>query len=155
MRSFQFNLQKLLNLRIKEEELAAAELKAALVVVHGIEDELEHIKVQRRGAEEALLKARSEPSMDIFRILRFEEGMALLAVETRKARKRLMEAQKKADEVREKYRLARQAREGLERIREKQHKRYMLKIKAEEQKLLDEVAVTRFMQHQGREKLSV
>jgi flagellar FliJ protein len=155
MKRFAFNLQKLLALRIKEEEQAGAELKAALAVVHGIEDELEDLRQKRGEAEAALLAERRKPSMNVFRILVLEEGGARLFGESERTRARLKEARRKADAVREKYREAKRNRECLERIRERKYKRYMLRIKAEEQKRLDEVAVTRFMQRDRREKLGV
>lgn len=155
MKRFYFNLQKLLNLRIKEEEQVGAELKAAINVVHGIEDELKDLKTRHEDARAAILAEKRKSNMDVFRILVFEEGVGRLKRESQKAKQRLEEAKKAADEVRERYTEAKQNRECLERIRERQYKRYMLRLKAEEQKRLDEVAVTRFMRRDRREKMGV
>lgn len=146
MKKFRFRLEKVLNLRLKEEEQMRAAFKSAVAQVIRVEQELAGLDAGREEAETLLLRERSRPAMQVLRILLLEEGLVRLALERRKAEMRLEAARTAAERMRLRLQRARRNREQLERIRTRHRKRYEAGMLAEERKTLDEVAVGRYLQ---------
>jgi flagellar FliJ protein len=151
MRRFRFNLEKILSLRIIEEEQVRAEFKSALAAVAGIEGEIANMEGCRRDAEGVLREVRGQTPMDVRGILVYEAGLGRLAVEIQRARGKLKAAEEAAEEVRARLEEATRKRESLEKMKSKHRKRYEADANAEERKALDEVAVTRFLRQDGNE----
>ena len=145
MKRFRFRLEKVLALRVREEDLVKNEFKTALNDVRLAEADLS--RVLRRIAEGAeLIRAeRSRAALDIRRLLLLEEGQRRVALLEEPARNRLKAAERRAEQVRKRLEEARRDRRRLESVETKHRRRHEADARAEEQRGLDEVAVTRFM----------
>jgi flagellar export protein FliJ len=145
MRRFRFNLEKILDLRAKEEEQIRGEFKAAMAQVRAIEEEMEILENLRRETERDLLKERCQSTMKVARILVYEQGLARLVQEKDRSRQRLVAAEEAAERIRVRLNEAKRRHESLEKMKSRHRRRYDAAVRTEERKTLDEVAVNRFV----------
>jgi flagellar export protein FliJ len=146
MKRFRFRLEKVLNLKILEEEQVKVALKAALLEVRRHEDRLDLVAARIREGLEVLAEERTKPSLDLPRLLMLEQGLDRLAGEEKRVKRLLEAAQRAADRVREELKKVRMNRMRLEVIEKKHRARHEADRRAEERKVIDESAVVRFMQ---------
>lgn len=151
MKRFRFRLEKILQLRIREEEEALSGFRAAMAKVRAVEREMERIEAARRETEEALFAERKKTNLDVSLNLIFQAGLERLAGELLRARERLAQEQQAADQEREFYRFAKLKREQLERVKDRHRRRHEASGRAEEMKGLDEAAKVRFLQNSAGE----
>jgi len=147
MKRFRFRLEKVLNLRAREEDLVKVELKNALIIVKRCENDLQNVENSIREGIEMILKERSRMTLDLPKILLFEHGLDQLVKEKTWVEKLLLAAKQTADEVRDRLMEAALKRKKLEIIENKHKGRHEALVRAEERKILDEVAVVRFTQN--------
>lgn len=146
MRRFRFSLDRVLNLRRREEEAVRNELRAALAVHRALEKERDDLRARRASCEEGMRAERRRAAMDVPLILLLQEERVRLAAALEAVGERIARARAEADRVRERYRAARVRREQLERLKERHRQRHAAAVRAEEMKAINEVAVGRFLQ---------
>lgn len=148
MRRFRFSLEKILSLRLREEEQVKSAWKSALAIVNAIEGERREQERIRRDGFRALLMERSAGSMNVQKILVLEAGMDRLVEEIGRTQSRLKDARIAAEQARLLFAEAKRNRERIEKIKERHRRRYEARMRLEEMKGLDEVAKVRFLQKQ-------
>ncbi len=136
MRRFQFRLEKILNLRKYRER----EWEQKLAVISGICLELENrIQMLNMEKQRVAFKYSVEKGVDVSTLisrelytLRIDKGIEELADELKKRREEL-------EEVRKKYLEISKERKVLEKLKERQEKRYYEEQKLEEIKIIDDL----------------
>ena len=151
MKRFQFRLDKILVLRMNEEEQALSVFKTALSRVNAVEQEMASLVASRGEIEDALFGERRKSQLDVQLILILQAGLERNVQDIMHTQHRLDEARKAAESEREKYRLAKLKREQLEKVEERHRIRHEGDVRAEEMKGLDEVAAVRFLKNRTDE----
>ncbi|HHX74340.1 MAG TPA: flagellar export protein FliJ [Firmicutes bacterium] len=141
---YTFSLQKVLEYRKKQEELAQLRLAGAL-------KERDHARQVMEQVQDALSRCQEEytglqaPEVDLPRLLMASELAGVLADRLSHSRQELQE--KEAGLRREQHRTekAMQDRKIIDRLREKAEQQYLQQEQRKEQRQLDELAQTVFL----------
>lgn len=142
MKPFRFTLEAVRTLR-KRQEQEAMEAYAAAVATR--QKALEGLREAERECEAAWAmsrerKAGGAPAAHLSQV----EDYCRLAEEFKKCcAEMVVEAQRKTDLALEKLLAARQAREAVDKFRQRQRDRYKRELAREEQKVLDEIGQQR------------
>jgi flagellar FliJ protein len=141
MKAFHFRLQTNLNLSIGQEKMAQEELQKAMHHREQLVNELNYALDRLHNEQENIrnMIANAEP---FARLILVKEYIPVLVAMINDLQDRLNQA----EEIVEKRRLVllerKRETQVLERLKEKEWKRYLHELQLEEQKLIDEVAVT-------------
>ncbi len=142
MRRFVWRLQRVLDVRIKQEQVKRTEL---FCVIQALAEKRTELLLREQTLQEALSSVGAENSAQRLG----EQEMALRYAAVNDEQIRLVREMIRGLEVRQKEKLAellavRQSREALERLREETRQRFMQEQETLEQKESDERAVIAF-----------
>ena len=145
MRKYTWRLQRVLDVKVKQEEARRAEL---LAVTHRLLAARQAVIVQQATMRRILLElSRKEPAARIAEQPTVVKHMAFSDEKLKALKKRMdeieLERRKRAEELME----ARKSRKAMEKLREKSKAEYLRRVNAVEQKELDELAGTRFVRN--------
>jgi flagellar FliJ protein len=138
MRSFQFRLQSILDLRIHQEDQRRLELGAATTRRERIRQEISERETRRR---QVLATRPDGVSADDIAWRTASEAYALrLETEVKRLQEQLRDAETERAAAAERYREAKQKADVLTKLRERRETTHHDEIKREEQHRLDEAS---------------
>jgi flagellar FliJ protein len=149
MKSFQFRLQKYLDLKRQEEKmcrLLLAEAQAAY------DRELERLKQvgERIAALTGYGRQMRSQRLEVGQLVLLETFLTTLAEERERQAGMVAAALERLDETRESYLAVQRERKLLERVRDSRWHNYYQELLSEEQKELDEIGTIGFHRAGGR-----
>jgi flagellar FliJ protein len=136
VKRFVFKLEKILQLRKYEEQEAKIELGRAIGALTAIETQIRSLAEERSRTAAAQFSPSNSAAMIrqyMFYLLRLDSRKEELL-------KDAALAEQKAEEAREVFKTAFQNRQILDKLKEKKEKEYKEAQKAEENKMLDDIA---------------
>ncbi len=142
MKKFEFNLQKLLEIREKKEELQKLKLAKASGEYHLEVNKVEKIKDNVKNYKSKLTKEKNI-SVENLRLLDYISSNAEKAIKNLEPV--IEEKRKKMEREIEIYNSLRRERKVVEILKEKKYNQYMEELNKEEQKLVDEMAKNTYL----------
>ncbi len=146
MKKFQFNLQKLLEVREKKEELQKVNLAKASGEYQVELNKVESIRNNVKSYKNSLLKGKNF-SIDNLRILDYISTNAEKAIKNLEPV--IEEKRKKMEKEIEIYNQLRKERKVVELIKEKKYKNYLEELDKEEQKDIDEIGKNTYIKNKA------
>ena len=142
MKPFSFRLDSLLNYRNYLEKRAQRNLVNAINEYIGLEREIERLSKKRVEVAEKCskesVKGMDIPKYDVYRffIQKVTDDLAKISMSLEKAEEKIKEkkAALKGESIKKK---------ALETLKDLRRKKYMFRLKSEEQKTLDELVITK------------
>jgi flagellar FliJ protein len=136
MKAFRFSLEKILKLRTYREQEAKIDLGRAIAVLSEIENRIKAVAEDRhRAATE-----RFAPDNDALKMLYYENYISRLDQERDKLLEEAARAELVVEEKRNDYLEASRERKVLDKLKEKQEKKYRKEVFAGETKDLDDIS---------------
>ncbi len=145
---FQFSLQRVLELRERLEEQAAQELGHLQSLEIDARRTLA-LQDSQRGQQLSAWREISQGVLDIGELETYQRYLELLDQEIDQQRALVQELAASVRQQTEKYLAARRKREMLEKLKEKEYAEYHRELLGKEQRELDDIAATRFMQREA------
>ena len=145
---FQFSLQKVLELRERMEEQAAAELGR----LQSLETEARKrlaLQEDQRGQKLSAWREISQGALDIGELETYQRYLGMLDQNIVQQRALVHELEVSVEEQTNEFLAARRKREMLEKLKEKEYAQYHRELLSKEQRELDDIAATRFMQKEA------
>jgi flagellar FliJ protein len=139
MKKFVFKLEKILRLRQYEEQEAKIELGRAIGLLSGLEGQIRSLAEERSRAAGAQFSPSNSAAMIqqyTYYLLRLDNTKDVLL-------KDAALAEQKVEEAREVFLEASRNRKVLDKLKEKKEKEYKDACGAEENKMIDDIAVRR------------
>lgn len=135
MEGFEFKLDKVLKIRNLREEMARNDFAQANQQVRKTRDHLENIKEEQKELYDFLRQeAKSlETSVQARSYLQFNRG------KMNQVKDKLIDRRKEASRCQQKFIDKRKKRQVLEKLKEKEYKRFQKEFFRNEQKVLDEI----------------
>lgn len=149
MARFQFRLQGLLNLRRMEEDRAKSAFLLGLKNYRLQEEAIEKL-VRRREEAKERCREISRGEIDIELILRSHRYINILFQQIAEEREKLASLRPPLEEARAAHRKAAMRRRAMEKIRERDWKKFLREEERKEQRELDEMGQVRF-QHSRKD----
>ncbi|MCX7821606.1 MAG: flagellar export protein FliJ [Brevinematales bacterium] len=146
MKKFQFNLQKLLEIREKKEELQKVKLAKASGEYQVEVNKVENIKNNVKNYKNSILKGESF-SIENLRMLDYISTNAEKAIKNLEPV--IEEKRKKMEREIEIYNQLRKEKKIVELIKEKKYKQYLEETGKEEQKIIDEIGKNTYMKNKA------
>ena len=146
--TFKFSLQKILDLRARLEQEAAAELSRAQKLLHEAEILLQAQK-SRREAHIQSWRENIQGQLDMAGLRLYQLSIAAIDERINRQTEVLNECQELVEKNRKDYLAARRRRKVLEKHKEKELVRFREEALRNEQKELDDVAGTRFARQEA------
>lgn len=140
MKSFRFSLQRVLDVRVLQEERQQRALAAARAKADAVDAELEEARSRRAAA---VKEDGSRPGVDPWLLELAWRRRTRLSGQVRKLADELSEARRIEDEERQALIVRHKERRVLERLAEKQRREHERERLRREQALLDEAAAQR------------
>ncbi|MZP30535.1 flagellar export protein FliJ [Heliobacterium undosum] len=144
MKPFRFKLQTALDLKLRQEDVLKGELQCQQEIVRQKETELAAVREKMDEAVENIRPRPGAPFNLEERLLFNQYWLRLKALEARQESE-LQQEQTKLAEIRQKLLEMMRDRKVMERLKEKHLADYKKALLREEQKLLDEMALNRFI----------
>lgn len=141
MRRFQFNLEKVLELRRYEErrrELELGEVTSRCVALN------RRIKEHVKAREQVFASRRLSRQESFYDFSIADRYAVRLEQEKRRLEEELEDCEAEREKVREKFLEASKKRKVIERLKERQQEQYYTQQRKEEQKELDDMAASRW-----------
>lgn len=148
MRRFKFRLQTVLNHRETIERLREQDFATASGILRTLEAKLEALREEFRRILQGRPGSKSGEAFDPSVILDRERYLKTLEIAIAEAESRVSKARVVVEQTRQELVRARQAREAVTRLREKEHAAYLAEQLREEQTRLDEIATMRHVRAQ-------
>jgi len=145
---FQFSLQKLLELRERLEQQAAAELGH----LQSREAEARRkLAAQKQHRQQQLVqwRERNHGELDIGELEAYQRWLEALAEAISQQRALIDQLKESVKQQTEEFLATRRKREMLEKIREKEYAEFRKEMQGREQRELDDIAATRFVQQEA------
>lgn len=141
MKSFKFRLQTSLNVSLRREQVAREELQACMAEKERVEEQLVQlnnklVRLEERVRELGLAKPMSQEAL----IRR--EYLPVLHKQVKQMQVHLNRAEERVENARMTLLERKQESQSLERLREKEWQEYIHELSLEEQKAIDEVAIS-------------
>lgn len=141
MKAFKFRLQTSLNVSLRREQVAREELKACMAEKERVEEQLAQLndklaRLEDRVRELGLARPMSQED------LMHREYLPVLHKQVRQMQVRLAKAEDKVENARGVLLERKKESQSLERLREKEWQEYLHELNLEEQKAIDEVAIS-------------
>ena len=142
MKAFRFSLDQILELRLEEEQEAEVRLGRAVSEWNRFRRD----KQDREEKQKRILRERNP--VDAVQVSLYT---ARLDQEIRKFQKEMDDREPRLEALREEYRKARAAREGLDKLKEKRLAEYRKKAQRQEYQNLDDISMnmSRMHRHSG------
>jgi len=148
-RTFKFRLQTVLEYKQKREEEETRELGRLLEILANEERELASLKRFRLKRQQEMAEKSARGKLNVEELKMYHEQQRKLARDIAAAEIKVQQAQADVEIQRKKLMEARKEVKTYEKLKEKHHANYLTEVNLEEQKLIDEVASTKY----NREKL--
>ncbi|NMB13222.1 MAG: flagellar export protein FliJ [Firmicutes bacterium] len=145
---FEFNLQKVLELRYRLEQQAAAELGRFQSLESQARAKLT-IQEKERQEQLAAWRERNHGQLDIGELEAYQRWLEVLDQVIAQQKALVEELQLSIRDQTDKYLAARRKRETLEKLREKAYAEFRQEVLGKEQRELDDIAATRFVQREA------
>lgn len=147
MKKFKFNLQKLLEIREKKEELQKVNLAKASGEYQLELNKVESIKNNVKIYKDLLIKKDGKLSIDNLRMLDYISTNAERAIKNLEPV--IEEKKKKMEKEIEKYNQLRREKKVVELIKEKKYNQYLEEAEKEEQKIIDEIGKNTYIKNKA------
>lgn len=151
MKPFVFKLETLLNIRKKREEEANINLSRAKIKLASARELLQSLYDKQTESWDEFRKKQEQGEILVtdfqewYRFLNFlKEEITNQEQVVERCRQEMLIALHAAEE-------AMKNRKSVEKLREKRFEQYRIELLQEEQKMLDEIAITRHHKHEGDE----
>lgn len=141
MKTFKFRLQTSLNVSLRREQVAREELQACIAEKERVEEQLAQLndklaRLEDRVRELGLARPMSQEA------LMHREYLPVLHKQVRQMQVQLARAEDKVENARRVLLERKKESQSLERLREKEWQEYLHELNLEEQKAIDEVAIS-------------
>ncbi|MEN6390219.1 MAG: flagellar export protein FliJ [Syntrophomonas sp.] len=141
MKAFKFRLQTSLNVSLRREQVAREELQACMAEKERMEEQLVQLnnkltRIEERVRELGLAQPMSQEA------LMHREYLPVLHKQVKQMQARLASAQERVENARMMLLERKKESQSLERLREKEWQEYLHELSLEEQKVIDEVAIS-------------
>jgi flagellar export protein FliJ len=143
VRPFRFRLGRVLRVRALEEEIARGELLEARSRALEAETRLERARADLASARADLAREQSAGRLEPAGLLARDAALPGLLARLRLGLGRAREERARAEEVSQRWRLARGELQGLERLEQRARERHRRQLELDELRELDEVALRR------------
>jgi len=143
MKAFYFRLQKKLDISVQEEKAAKERVQACKAECDRIAEELSGVEDRMRQIQESIRVLSGEPG-SYHKLLLKKEYLPVLKENAHTIKENLHNAEKRLEEERKMLMAKMQETQILGKIKEKQWLAYMYQLQIEEQKVIDEAAVSRY-----------
>ncbi|NLJ85992.1 MAG: flagellar export protein FliJ [Firmicutes bacterium] len=146
--SFQFSLQRLLNLQERLEQEAGIELAR----LHTLVSEAKHkLREQEKQREQQLAawRERIQGDLDVNELELHHRWLAVLDEAIMRQEMAIEELQTAVEEQRAEYLTLRRKRETLDKLRENEYSKFQKDLLKREQRELDDIASTRFVRREA------
>jgi flagellar FliJ protein len=151
VKPFVFKLEALLAIRKRREEEANIVLAGARARLNAARDFLEDLKERRRASFAEFKDKRARGDLLAMELQMWHKYLDFAEKEIEKAE---CVVEQLAQEVASALRAAEKAmkdRKSVEKLRERRLEQYKMELQAAEQKILDEIAITRYRRQEGDE----
>lgn len=141
MKAFKFRLQTSLNVSLRREQVAREELQACMAEKERVEEQLFQLnsklaRLEDRVRELGLARPMSQEAV------MHREYLPLLHKQVRQMQVRLSRSEERVENARMMLLERKKESQSLERLREKEWQEYLHELSLEEQKAIDEVAIS-------------
>ncbi len=143
MKKFRFKLETVLNVKEKREEQLKHELMRLQALKIQQEQLLKEIK-EKRSYISGEKSHNKENGVDIQSLIYYEQYLGVLLHQIDLTKKNIKDFEKKADDKREEVVEASREKKVFEKLKERQFDEFKRMIIYNEQKVLDEAAVSKF-----------
>lgn len=145
---FQFSLQKVLELRQRLEQQAAIELGRFQSLENQAKKKL---TLQEKERQEQLVawREKNHGQLNIGELESYQRWLEVLDQAIARQEALAKELQASVKQQTDKYLAARRKRETLEKLREKKYAEFRQEVLGKEQRELDDIAATRFVQREA------
>ncbi len=145
---FQFSLQKVLELRQRLEQQAAIELGRFQSLENQAKKKL---TLQEKERQEQLVawREKNHGQLNIGELESYQRWLEVLDQAIARQEALAKELQASVKQQTDKYLAARRKRETLEKLREKEYAEFRQEVLGKEQRELDDIAATRFVQREA------
>lgn len=145
---FQFSLQKVLELRQRLEQQAAIELGRFQSLENQAKKKL---TLQEKERQEQLVawREKNHGQLNIGELESYQRWLEVLDQAIARQEALAKELQASVKQQTDKYLAARRKRETLEKLREKKYAEFRQEVLGKEQRELDDLAATRFVQREA------
>lgn len=144
MRAFKFRLQTVLEMREREEEVAARELAEAMRILEAEKTKLHELRMLEADALAEYHRMQGEGRLDLQAIQWFQAYSMRLASSIREQAQVVEAADHEAEKRRAALMQAAQAKQVLQKLKEQAKADHQKAMDAEEAKQLDEIATQRY-----------
>jgi flagellar FliJ protein len=143
MKKFSFRLETVLKVKERKEE----ELKRQLMHITGLKIEQEKILQETKNKRAQKIKEKNlenEGSLNVARLIYFEQHLNMLLLKIDQTENKIKDLEKQADIKRKEVVEASRERKTFEKLKERDFKLFKQAVLYNEQKDLDEIAITKF-----------
>lgn len=141
MKAFKFRLQTSLNVSLRREQVSREELQACMAEKERLEEELVQLNNKLARLENRVRElGRSQPMSQ--EALMHREYLPVLHKQVRQMQTRLLRAEERVENARMMLLERKKESQSLEHLREKEWQDYLHELSLEEQKVIDEVAIS-------------
>lgn len=144
-RRFQFRLQTVLEYKQKREEEEQRELGRLLEILGREQSRLEGLKHLQQARQEELAEKSAAGRLDVGELQRYHEYEKRIEKEIAAQAIRVQQAEMDVEEQRQRLLEAAKEKKIYEKLKEKHHDVYIAETEAEERKLLDDLATSKFV----------
>ena len=148
MKAFHFRLQTKLDITVRQEDIARENLQANVNIRNEIEGELNRIADRVQEMEETIRQLNDSPG-DFQELVTRRQYLPVLNLRKQVVTVHLEKAEEKVETAREALHVKARETSTLERLREKQMLVYQKELLSEEQKIIDELAITTHFRKNG------
>lgn len=145
---FQFSLQKLLEVRERLEQQAAAKLGHLQLLEAEARKRLA-LKEDERERQLQAWREKNQGELDISELEAYQRWLEALAEAISQQRTLIDQLKESVKQQTEEFLATRRKREMLEKIREKEYAEFRKEMQGREQRELDDIAATRFVQQEA------
>ena len=145
---FQFSLEKILELRERLEQQAAAEL-SRLKSLEAEEKEKLAMQRQQRQVQLEAWRNKIQGTLDLDELDAYRRWLEVLDASVAQQQALVEELQLSVKRQTDEYLAARRKRQVLEKLREHEYERFCQELLRKEQRELDDIAATRFVQREA------
>jgi len=145
---FQFSLQKLLEVRERLEQQAAAKLGHLQLLEAEARKRLA-LKEDERERQLQAWREKNQGELDISELEAYQRWLEALAEAISQQRALIDQLKESVKQQTEEFLATRRKREMLEKIREKEYAEFRKEMQGREQRELDDIAATRFVQQEA------
>ena len=141
MKAFKFRLQTSLNVSLRREQVAREELQACMAEKERVEEQMAQLNDKLARLEARIRELGLDQPMSQ-ETLMHREYLPLLHKQIRQMQIRLDRAEERVEDARAMLLERKKESQSLERLREKEWQEYLHELSLEEQKAIDEVAIS-------------